>query len=86
MNVGSKEKPVYLPPELCEVEAGQKVGFKLDAEQTSRMISQSVQRPAAAQNALLIAQDGLSMVGLSPQSNPLLVRFWTSDDCKRSCC
>ncbi|KAJ0107157.1 hypothetical protein J7T55_014687 [Diaporthe amygdali] len=75
VNVGSKEKPVYLPPEVCEVEVGQKVGFKLNADQTSRMISHSVRRPAPAHNALSIARDGLPMVGMSQQTNLLLDAF-----------
>ena len=75
VNVGSKANPVYLPPEVCEVMAGQRAGVRLDAEQTSRMMNHAIRRPAPAQNALFIAQEGRSMVGLSRQSNPLLVSF-----------
>lgn len=72
VNVGSKANPVYLPAQVCEVMLGQKARVKLEAEQTSRMISYAIRRPAPAQNALSIAQEGLSMVGMSP-SNRLLV-------------
>lgn len=78
VNVGSKANPVYLPPQVCEVIAGQKAGIKLDADQTSKMISYAIRRPPPAQNALSIAQEGLPMVGMSWQTNPLLVSFWHS--------
>lgn len=75
VNVGSKANPVYLPAQVCEVMVGQKASVKLEAEQTSRMISFAIRRPAPAQNALSIAQEGLSMVGMS-RDNRLLVSLW----------
>lgn len=75
VNVGSKANPVYLLPQVCEVIVGQKAGVKLDAEQTSKMINYAVRRPATAHNALSIAQEGLAMVGMSRETNPLLVSF-----------
>lgn len=73
VNVGSKARPVYLPPEVCVVMPGEKAGVKLNADQTSKMISYAIRRPPPAQNALSIAQEGLPMVGMSRQTNPLLV-------------
>jgi hypothetical protein len=73
VNVGSKANPVYLPADVCEVVAGQRARGKLNAEQTSGMIAYAIQRPPPARNALSIEQDGRSMVGISQQSNPLLV-------------
>ncbi|KAI3393972.1 hypothetical protein diail_3451 [Diaporthe ilicicola] len=75
VNVGSKASPVYLPPEVCVVLAGSKAGFKLEAEQMSNMIQCSTQKPTPARNALYIAQKGLSMAGMSRQTNPLLNHF-----------
>ncbi|KAL1874884.1 hypothetical protein Daus18300_003425 [Diaporthe australafricana] len=75
VNVGSKANPIYLPPEVCVVLAGSRAGLKLDADQTSKMIEVSTQRPAPARNALSIARDGFPMVGLSKQTNPLLDQF-----------
>ena len=78
VNVGSNADPVYLPPEVCEVIAGQKSRVRTDAEQTSRMMGFAIRKPAAAHNAVSIAQEGRSMVGLSPQLNHLLVSFQQS--------
>ncbi|KKY31303.1 putative rna interference and silencing protein [Diaporthe ampelina] len=75
VNVGTKANPIYLPPQVCEVVPGQKAGVKLDAEQTSKMINHAVRRPAPAHNALSIAQEGLAMVGMSRETNPLLDHF-----------
>lgn len=49
VNVGSRQKPVYLPEEVCDVLRGQPCVAKLSAEQTSQMIKFAVRRPA--QNA-----------------------------------
>lgn len=73
VNVGSKTRPVYLPAEVCIVMPCEKAGIKLNADQTSKMISYAIRKPPAAQNALSIAQEGLAMVGMSRQTNPLLV-------------
>lgn len=75
VNVGSKANPIYLPPQVCEALPGQRAGAKLNADQTSKMLNYAIRKPAPAQNALSIAQDGLSMVGMSRRTNPLLVRF-----------
>ena len=50
---------------------GQAAKAKLSPEQTQGMIKFAVRRPC--DNAESIVRDGLSTVGLSPKTNPLLV-------------
>ena len=42
VNVGNRDKPVYLPVEVCEVEAGQPVKNKLSPRQTQNMLNFAV--------------------------------------------
>ncbi|KAK9915065.1 hypothetical protein WJX75_004310 [Coccomyxa subellipsoidea] len=44
INVGSPIKPVWLPPEVCWIAAGQR-RLKLDEKQTAEMIKTATQRP-----------------------------------------
>lgn len=71
VNVGSRERPTYLPAEVCEVLPGQNANTKLSPEQTQKMISFAVRKPWA--NAESIVRNGLNTAGLSAQTNPLLV-------------
>jgi len=72
VNVGTRENPTYLPPEVCVVMPGQSADAKLDPRQTQQMIRFAVRRPA--DNANSIVHEGLNIVGLS-SANVLLVRF-----------
>jgi len=45
VNVGTKERPVYLLAEVCEIIPGQLYRHKLSSEQTSEMIAFAVRRP-----------------------------------------
>ena len=72
INVGNRENPVYLPLQVCYVLPGQPSKSKLDPGQTQQMIRFAVRRPM--ENATSIVNDGLRTAGLSPDSNPLLVR------------
>ncbi|KAL8678033.1 MAG: hypothetical protein Q9186_005602 [Xanthomendoza sp. 1 TL-2023] len=72
VNLGNKEKPVFVPAELCEVEPGQQYNKKLDGSQTSRMLQFAVRKPA--ENARRIIAQGAKMMGLS-LTNPNLVEF-----------
>ncbi|KAK7746432.1 hypothetical protein SLS53_002391 [Cytospora paraplurivora] len=73
VNVGSQDKPVYLPPEQCEVILGQNASrVKLDASQTTRMLGVAVNKPFV--NAPTIVDIGLQAVGLAPH-NELLSQF-----------
>ena len=70
LNLGNKEHPVFVPPELCEVEPGQQYNKKLDGNQTSRMLQFAVRKPA--ENARRIIDQGARLMGLS-MNNPNLV-------------
>lgn len=71
VNVSTRERPTYLPPEVCMVLPGQIARTKLSPEQTQSMIRFAVRKPC--DNAESILRDGLSTVGLSAATNPRLV-------------
>lgn len=67
VNVGSKDHPIYLPPEVCEISLGQRAKrVKLDGPQTTRMLGAAVHKPF--ENALTIVNIGLRAVGLGPEN------------------
>ncbi|KAI0179805.1 putative RNA interference and gene silencing protein [Hypoxylon sp. FL1284] len=74
INVGTSTNPVYLPPEICDVPAGQVTRTKLNGEQMSQMIRISARSPDLNANA--IQGDGLKATGLytgtDPESNTML--------------
>lgn len=73
INVGSQGRPVYLPPEVCEVGIGQRASkIKLDASQSTRMLAVAVRRPV--ENASTIVDIGLQAVGLGPENEMLVSR------------
>ncbi|KAK1749574.1 ribonuclease H-like domain-containing protein [Echria macrotheca] len=72
VNVGTRDRPTYLPAEVCLVMPGQRADAKLDASQTQQMIRFAVRKPGA--NADSIVREGLSIVGLTG-NNALLSRF-----------
>ena len=72
VNVGTREKPTYLPPKVRVVIPVQSADSKLDPGQTQQMIRFAVRKPA--DNANSIVHEGLSIVGLS-NTNVLLVTF-----------
>ena len=74
VNAGAREKPVYLPVEVCQVEPGQPVGSKLSPNQTSNMLKFAVISRKPAQNAQSIATKGVGMLGLGEPLNATLVR------------
>ncbi|KXX76832.1 Protein argonaute 5 [Madurella mycetomatis] len=73
INVGTRERPTYLPPEVCIVFAGQKATSRLDRAQEQEMLRFASRKPW--ENATSIIRDGLETVGLSPQTNVLLDQF-----------
>ncbi|KAI3322094.1 Piwi-domain-containing protein [Xylariaceae sp. AK1471] len=73
VNVGNRENPSYLPPQVCYVLAGQPANHKLNQMQTQKMIQFAVRRPA--ENATSIVTKGRQTAGLSPDTNPQLTRF-----------
>lgn len=71
VNVGTSDKPSYLPAEACIVLPGQNAMAKLDGNQTRNMIRFAVRGPWL--NAQSIVNDGFETAGLSAKTNPLLV-------------
>lgn len=74
VNVGSIEKPSYLPVEVCQVEAGQPAKTKLSPNQTREMLKFAVRSPA--QNASSIVTKGMETLGLGDPINATLVRIF----------
>ncbi|KAL1868840.1 hypothetical protein Plec18167_008145 [Paecilomyces lecythidis] len=72
VNVGSRDNPMYLPAEVCEVRAGQAANAKLSSKQTQNMITFAVRRPV--DNAESIVTSGVRMLGLN-SANPTLNAF-----------
>ncbi|KAI0144610.1 RNA interference and gene silencing protein [Xylariaceae sp. FL1272] len=69
INVKSKDDPVYLPAEVCEVRPGQPARTKLSGAQTNQMISFAVRRPT--ENMLSISQSGRQLLGFDPMNSTL---------------
>lgn len=70
INVGTKDKPSWIPPELLTVEPGQQYRRKLDGQQTDKMLGFAVRKPA--ENARRIVEQGAAMMGLSETNQNLL--------------
>lgn len=74
INVGSKDHPIYLPPEVCEIPLGQKANrVKLDGPQTTRMLGAAVHKPF--ENAQTIVNIGLRAVGLGPENTLNVTKY-----------
>jgi len=73
INVGSRQNPSYLPPEVCVVLPGQTSNTKLSSSQTQQMIRFAVRKPA--QNAQSIATSGTRMLGFDPTNSTLVSTF-----------
>ncbi|PHH91012.1 hypothetical protein CDD83_1947 [Cordyceps sp. RAO-2017] len=73
VNVGNRENPTYLPPQVCHILSGQPAKTKLDPSQTQQMIRFAVRSPA--QNATSILTKGFQSAGLSAAANPRLGQF-----------
>ncbi|KAL8656727.1 MAG: hypothetical protein Q9210_000068 [Variospora velana] len=69
INVGSVDKPSFIPPELLTIEPGQQYRRRLDDKQTREMIAFAVRRPA--ENAHRIVDVGAPMMGLSEDNSNL---------------
>jgi hypothetical protein len=71
VNVGTLDRPSYLPAEVCEVLPGQVIKRRLSPSQTQEMITFACRKPW--QNAESIVGDGKMTLGLNPSTNPFLV-------------
>ncbi|KAI1940571.1 hypothetical protein LOZ66_002167 [Ophidiomyces ophidiicola] len=69
VNVGTMERPSYLPAELCYVESGQATKRKLGPSETREMIKCAVRKPAM--NAKSIVNTGSQIIGSSTALNLL---------------
>jgi len=70
VNVGTKDNPSYIPPDVCMVVPGQASSSKLSPDQTQQMIRFAVRKPN--ENAECIVSTGSKLLGFDPQ-NPTLV-------------
>ncbi|CAI7623765.1 unnamed protein product [Penicillium palitans] len=75
VNVGTRDKPVYLPVEVCEVEAGQSVKNKLSPKQTQNMLNFAVKGRMPAKNAQSIVTKGVGVLGIGQPPNATLSSF-----------
>ncbi|KAH0562949.1 hypothetical protein GP486_002482 [Trichoglossum hirsutum] len=62
VNVGTMERPCYLPPELCLVLPGQVINKRLHERQTREMMNSACKPPA--KSASHIVEEGLRVVGV----------------------
>lgn len=79
LNCGTREKPVWIPPELCEVMPGQAFRGKLSDYQTSQMILVAARGPG--ENARRIANGAHRVIGYQG-NNPSLAAFGVGIDPK----
>jgi eukaryotic translation initiation factor 2C len=68
VDLGSKEKNVWVPAELCEIEPGSIFRGKLNEQETAQMIRYACNIPRV--NAEHITGEGFPMLGLSPLATP----------------
>ncbi|KAI0117862.1 ribonuclease H-like domain-containing protein [Nemania sp. FL0031] len=68
VNVGTKQRPTYLPAEVCYVLPGQPMRRQLSSSQTSKMIERAVRFPG--ENAQSIKDEGLRTNGLPGGASP----------------
>ncbi|KAJ5781155.1 hypothetical protein N7457_006315 [Penicillium paradoxum] len=78
VNVGTRDRPVYLPVEVCEVEPGQPAKSKLTGDQTGQMLRFAVMGRKPGQNAQSIVTKGVGVLGLGEPLNATLSAFGVS--------
>ena len=66
INVASKEKPVWIPAELCEIVRGIPLRGKLTDLQTREMLQISCNAPSA--NAQTVMNEGFQKLGFKPEA------------------
>ncbi|KAL8669539.1 MAG: hypothetical protein Q9168_005871 [Polycauliona sp. 1 TL-2023] len=69
VNVGTKERPNFYPPELLTIERGQPYIKKLSGDQTDEMLRFAVRKPG--ENARRIVEEGAVKMGLSETNKNL---------------
>lgn len=73
VNVGTRDKPVYLPMEVYEVEASQSMKNKLSPKQTQNMLNITVKGRMPAKNAQSIVTKGVGVLGIGQLPDATLV-------------
>ncbi|KAI1205258.1 Piwi-domain-containing protein [Annulohypoxylon truncatum] len=73
VNVGSRQKPTYLPAQLCTILPGQRAKAEGNTGQTTTMIGHAVRNPV--ENMEDIVSHGMKAVGLCKDENPMMNRY-----------
>ncbi|OTA55625.1 Piwi-domain-containing protein [Hypoxylon sp. EC38] len=76
VNVGTRQKPIYLPSELCKILSGQKAKVDLDERQKNTVTKTSIRDPV--DNMGDIVRHGIKTIGLSKTDNRMLENFGLS--------
>lgn len=70
---GTKDDPIWIPAELCNVVSGQAYHTKLNGNQITKMLTIAA-RPPAENAARIMAEDGgLGLIGVLPEESKNLV-------------
>lgn len=69
VNIGNRDKPNWMPAELCDIENGNVYRDKLNANETAEMIRYACSPPRI--NAEKIVDQGFPSTGLNPPQSPL---------------
>ena len=77
LNLGNGVRPVYVPASLCTVCPGQKYNGPLSSAQQSSMVTIACRRPY--ENAKLIREEGLEMLGFGNNDNVNSKMYWWSN-------
>lgn len=80
INVGSNERPTFIPPELLTIEPGQQYNKRLSGDQTDEMLSFAVRKPA--ENARRIVEEGAGKMGLSETDQKLVSSLPSKETCR----
>ncbi|KAJ6172607.1 Qde2 [Penicillium chermesinum] len=75
INTGTRQNPIYLPVEVCEVQPGQTFGSKIGPMQTAAMLNFAVRGRKPGHNAQSIVTKGVDMLGLNESDNGTLASF-----------
>ena len=75
---GTKDDPIWIPAELCNIVPGQNYWRQLNGNQTTRMLKIAA-RPPAENAARIMAEDGgLGLIGVLPEESEILVGSFSS--------
>lgn len=72
-SLGTIERPVWIPPELCTVSPGQMYRGPLNEVQLARMITIAARPPAENASRIMAKDGGLEMIGVLPNTCDSLV-------------